>query len=1037
MKKNFLQPHQDSLTSFIFIFLSVLVSFMIMALVYPDLLIHHKMVFVHQHDTEIPFYGVFTIVSHFYNGGIQLWDRYDMVRYDFFHITSGIYTLANLLTAGAYIILSPFYKYQGEAFQSIHSIGYHASCIFIRTAGAYLLLRKFVRHPWIIFVSLIYLNTLLSSIQYLGLYTSSYFSLLPLLLYFILCFFENLKLNDFLLAVLTFTVCTSNSAFMALGYFYQAVHFFILSCIAGFFIAHGQESLKNLYQVINKGVTAKNLSKIVLVGVLCFSIMLPFLQMERTITEDFFIPDAFDQNSGGRMTDKFSISKYFSKPTYNLANPFDFFARAVGFGNYVFSDWLFLGFSTLFLSGIALVFSKDKRKHLFLWTIVLIIFLQFPRDPLAVKSIAHWLNALTNPFHFLVRVPHMTSLLLPFFFLPLVAMGLKTMWDLICLKNHVAIYINRLYIGGGLLAATLFLYVFYSTGHGPISEVIIKSLLFGALIGVVYALFFMKSIWVRVLSFLVKYRLKLIVSCVIGFLVIDLVLLSIYIRDDNWSNVRIFPGEINALDDSELIIPIYQNPKIQAFREYYRADANELISRDPRAPIAYKIRNPEYHADGRAQEPGEVSWYRLNSRGSVYGLFYQFNHIGRYLFPASIYHPRPSIFKDLDGDGRAIEYLKHDEQLIYLAKTSITDTGNPDLANPVILNRNAVYIDSSEINPQTKFPAEFNRVTLEGSVNLGKATPDQELAGVDIYFDSIEGRYEKLALFVIDENNNILAETFLEKKEFEKASLLKKFIFSKPLLIKKNQPVNLVLSLTKGSASIFKIKQSKSDKKYIYFEKSIPSPRTQDFRFSMSNGQKRLLGSYTEYSFNLPDTFPAYASSTVFTKDQYKMTLMLGDHNFQPAQGKLVRPYTFDVQNIQTGMLTILLPQNQKLSEGTLTLSYTFPSNILNIWKNEHDNFGFDYSASTDGWLVIHYPFDKKWRLSIDGDPVNIYKANKYFIGAPIEKGEHKILLEYWPESWLRELISLTIFLTLLTFFSLIFIGIKSENSHDPMKESI
>ena len=101
MKKIFLHPHQDCLTSCIFIFLSVLVSFIIMAFVYPDLLIHHKMVFVHQHDNEIPFLGVFTIVSHFYNGGIQLWDRYDMMRYDFFHITSGIYTLANLLTAAA------------------------------------------------------------------------------------------------------------------------------------------------------------------------------------------------------------------------------------------------------------------------------------------------------------------------------------------------------------------------------------------------------------------------------------------------------------------------------------------------------------------------------------------------------------------------------------------------------------------------------------------------------------------------------------------------------------------------------------------------------------------------------------------------------------------------------------------------------------------------------------------------------------------------------------------------------------------------
>ena len=46
--------------------------------------------------------------------------------------------------------------------------------------------------------------------------------------------------------------------------------------------------------------------------------------------------------------------------------------------------------------------------------------------------IAHAINALTNPFSFLVRSFQMTSLLISMMFLPLVAMGLESclyLWD--------------------------------------------------------------------------------------------------------------------------------------------------------------------------------------------------------------------------------------------------------------------------------------------------------------------------------------------------------------------------------------------------------------------------------------------------------------------------------------------------------------------------------------------------------------------------------------------------------------------------------
>ena len=1036
MKKIFLNSHQSWWISIAFVFLSTLTSFTIIALVHPDLLIHHKMVLLHQHDTEVPFLGVFTLVSHYYQGGIQLWDRFDLMRYDFNHITSGIYTLANLMTATAYIALSSFFKYPGESFQSIHSIFYHVSCIFIRTIGGYLLLRRFDLRPWIIFISLVYLNTLLATIYYLGLYLNGYFSFLPLLLYFILRFFETSRLNDFLLAFLTMTIIVANCPFMALGYFYQAVHFFILACLVGFIFRSGRQSLNKFLIKVKQGITARNICKIALAGALCFAIMLPFLQMERTITTDFFIPDGEEVRGGDRMANKYSIAKYFSKSDFKKPDPYEFFSQAVDFWDYRFSEWLFLGFSTLFFTAIGLIFSKDKRKHLFLWPIILIIGLQFPRDPSSFTSLAHWINVLTNPFHFLVRAP-ITIVLIPTIMLPIIALGINSFTNLVYYNQSGSIYFERLSTGAKILISTLFIYIFCFVGQGHPLEVTIKTLFFIILIFLVYALVFWEQIRFQVLSFLAKYRAKVVVSCILGFLAIDIILLSVYMKNDTWSNVRIFAGKINSLDDPGLITPIYQNPKIFPFREYYRGDSNELISRDPQAQIQFKIRNPKYFSNGRSQDPDKVSWYRLNTRESLYGLFYQFNHLGRFLFPAVIYHPRPFIFKNMENDLTANHYLNYDERLMFLASHSILNDSNPNLANPLILNRLAVSIEGTDPDHTNELSTGFNSVDLESSIALGQATGDYVLSSVMVLFDLFEGHHGDLILSAVDKHNNIRAQGILETEESAKPSLLKKFIFPTPITIKNNDPVDLIISTTNLSGGKYKISQAKNDNSFLYFEIGHPPAKTLEHQYPARLGKSREMNSFIEYAFDLPDDFPSYVASTIFTKDQYSMTVALDNHLFQAAQGKLVRPFTFDVQNLQTGKLTIALPSSLKLSEEKLTFRYTLPSGILDISKNSHDNFEFKYLASKDGWLVLHYPYDQKLRLTVDEKPVQIYKANKYFIGIPIQKGEHKIHLQYWPDTWLRSSIVLSVVLTTLAFFSLIIFGIKSENSLNSSAENV
>ena len=51
--------------------------------------------------------------------------------------------------------------------------------------------------------------------------------------------------------------------------------------------------------------------------------------------------------------------------------------------------------------------------------------------------------------------------------------------------------------------------------------------------------------------------------------------------------------------------------------------------------------------------------------------------------------------------------------------------------------------------------------------------------------------------------------------------------------------------------------------------------------------------------------------------------------------------------------------------------------------------------ANQDGYLITSIPYDENFTLKIDGEETGIEKVNTAFLGAKIEKGEHRIELSY------------------------------------------
>ena len=201
-----------------------------------------------------------------------------------------------------------------------------------------------------------------------------------------------------------------------------------------------------------------------------------------------------------------------------------------------------------------------------------------------------------------------------------------------------------------------------------------------------------------------------------------------------------------------------------------------------------------------------------------------------------------------------------------------------------------------------------------------------------------------------------------------------------------------------------------------------------------------LQGDMIVYNWHLPLNFPAHLATSFFPAEQRYLRFFIEGteqhwQELQPTQGELIRPYTFDVQNIEKGDLKAAFPMNDFPLHRKCVLFYPSSENqgVEGLWRRQFDNLGITYRAKRNGWFVGHYPYDSKWRISVDGKTVPYYRVNESFVGFPLSQGEHKILIQYWPHSPLRALLLISALLTTFGLPVLIFLGLKWEQ--DPNKQ--
>ena len=139
-------------------------------------------------------------------------------------------------------------------------------------------------------------------------------------------------------------------------------------------------------------------------------------------------------------------------------------------------------------------------------------------------------------------------------------------------------------------------------------------------------------------------------------------------------------------------------------------------------------------------------------------------------------------------------------------------------------------------------------------------------------------------------------------------------------------------------------------------------------------------------------------------------------------QGGILEPFSFDIHNMISDGIVISLPPGFETKGTVLKVEYIsrFQAGIVDVFHNQNDKLGIEVESDSDGWILYHSPYDENWKAKINGDATPLLRANGAFTTLPVRKGANKIEYSYMPDSWIRELILLSLVTSLMIFIVLI-----------------
>ena len=502
--------------------------------------------------------------------------------------------------------------------------------------------------------------------MYMGLNCSTLYSFFSLFAYLLINFFEKVDYKYLYFFIVSFISCVVFDGLVALGYFYQGIHFLILSNLIYFFLTNKKN--KNYFKkfIINFEI------KIFIIFLL---ILLFLISPWAFLFFDNLKNYSFDMENS-RLINPLSINEYFQRsasyaPLLELPyRLFDFVKN-----NWEYS-WLFIGFFVYFFIIYGLIFYKNNHKWIYVIFIFFLLMLNFDKDSFFPLNSIHIINSISNPFNFLVRSFHMTSsFLISFALLPLLAFGLKSFIENIYYKKEKILRYK--YITIFIFIIIPFFFIILNSSF----IIIIYYILFSSII-ILSCLYHTKELkslsiklFYKVKTFDQRIKKKFFNVEIIVVLFTFLFLFELFISFNTYfskyaNSVNINPYLVEHVDYQKKTNIDFQNPSINVFRHYY---SNKKQS------------NP----------PGYIQVDPINNQG----LFYRYTNLKKYFDKPTNHQPRHISFEKIYTDDNIKSFLQQNEKL-YFFTNSICNNLNSCLEDNKLSNLNRdkhLTFDSTEL----------------------------------------------------------------------------------------------------------------------------------------------------------------------------------------------------------------------------------------------------------------------------------------------------------------------------------------------------
>lgn len=158
-----------------------------------------------------------------------------------------------------------------------------------------------------------------------------------------------------------------------------------------------------------------------------------------------------------------------------------------------------------------------------------------------------------------------------------------------------------------------------------------------------------------------------------------------------------------------------------------------------------------------------------------------------------------------------------------------------------------------------------------------------------------------------------------------------------------------------------------------------------------------------EVRARLESTWPAPSLSNGFKSDLYGnmpvSNIFWYDNGFMSHRFVLElrkQPEEFQERELHGQPLAFYTAGDE--SSGSLMLQAEAPQNFSYQWREwSYNDFSFEVNAPADGWLLIRQIDDPVWRVTVDGKPASVVRANLTGMALRIAGGPHEVRMSYRP----------------------------------------